>query len=430
MARHALGVLGVVAAGILLAVSAAMNYRFGFSLGKTALDGQIYGAASAAADCFKALVPFFLFAAIRNRMWSQAFAAALVWAVVTSYSMTSALGHAALNRLDTTGQRAVEAANYKDLRADSKRAQDQLNWIPAHRPAETVGAELNVIKAQRYWVVTRECTEVTGKAARDFCQQFHKLNAELASAQQSQKLESRISEIGAKLANTAGGTVMAEADPQASVLAKITGLDVDKVQTALTIFVALLIEIGSAFGMYVAFAYWRINDRAVEETPAVAKSAPAAAPAATAVTVAETAPAVPAPVEEVAAMPAVEPLAATDEEQAAVEPPAPRRLNANDNRLPRGVPDSDVQRFYRERVIAASEGSSLTSTELYEEYCRWCEDNEKEPFAHPRVTREIGELGVKKERIGKRTRYFGIALRSETGRQEDKKLPTPLPRAA
>ena len=57
---------------------------------------------------------------------------------------------------------------------------------------------------------------------------------------------------------------MAEADPQASVLSKITGLEVDKVQTALTIFVALLIEIGSGFGMYVAFAYWRINDRAPE----------------------------------------------------------------------------------------------------------------------------------------------------------------------
>ena len=268
MARHALGVLGVVAAGILLVVSAAMNYRFGYSLGKTEMDGQIYGAASAAADCFKALVPFFLFAAIRNRMWSQAFAATLVWTVVTAYSMTSALGHAALNRLDTTGQRAADSANYKDLRADSKRAQDQLTWIPAHRPAETVSSELNVLKAQRPWLVTKECTEVTGKNAREFCQQFHKLNAELASAQQSKKLESRISEIGAKLAKTAGGTVMAEADPQASVLAKITGLEVDKVQTALTIFVALLIEIGSAFGMYVAFAYWRINDRAPEQAPA------------------------------------------------------------------------------------------------------------------------------------------------------------------
>ena len=77
MMRHVLGLMGVVAAGILLAVSAAMNYRFGFSLGKTAVDGQIYGLASAAADCFKALVPFFFFAALRNRMWSQALAAAL-----------------------------------------------------------------------------------------------------------------------------------------------------------------------------------------------------------------------------------------------------------------------------------------------------------------------------------------------------------------
>ena len=75
--RHALGVLGVLAAGVLLAVSAAMNWRFGFSLGRTELDGQIYGAASAAADCMKALVPFFFFAAIRNRMWSQAAASAL-----------------------------------------------------------------------------------------------------------------------------------------------------------------------------------------------------------------------------------------------------------------------------------------------------------------------------------------------------------------
>ena len=208
-----------------------------------------------------------------------------------------------------------------------------------------------------------------------------------------------------------------------------TGLEVDKVQTALTIFVALLIEIGSGFGMYVAFAYWRINDRAPERAPAKAAvasaavaSAPVAAPAIT------TAPAVAPATKE--AMPAAEPLAAREEEQAAVEPPAPRRLlNANDNKLPRAVPDSDVQRFYRKGHCRVG-GASLTSTELYEEYCRWCENNEKEPFAHPRVTREIGELGVKKERIGKRTRYFGIALHAEAGRQEDKKLPETLSRAA
>jgi hypothetical protein len=404
MARHALGVLGVIAAGILLAVSAAMNYRFGFSLGKTALDGEIYGAASVAADCFKALVPFFFFAAIRNRMWSQALAAVLVWVVVTGYAMTSALGHAALNRLDTSGQRAAAAANYTDLRADSKRAQEQLSWIPAHRPYETVAAELNVHKAQRYWAVTQECTDVKGKGARDYCQQYHKLNAELASAQNSQKLESRIAEIGAKLARVTGSAVMAQADPQAAVLAKVTGLDIDTVQMALTLFVAILIEIGSGFGMYVAFAYWRIHDR-----PEVRRPAQSVAVAAT----------------------GEDALAEAPAQSAAAAPPPVRRLNANDNRVANGVPDSDVQRFYRERVVAAPESSSVTSTELYEEYCAWCEENDKVPFAHPRVTREIGELGVKKERIGKRTRYFGIALRSAGSEAEPvKRLPAPVPHAA
>jgi hypothetical protein len=339
--------------------------------------------------------------------------------------MTSALGHAALNRLDTTGQRAVEAAHYKDLRADSKRAQEQLTWIPAHRPAETVTAELNVLKAQRHWLLTHECAEVAGKAAREFCQQFYKLNAEFASAQQSQRLESRIADISAKLSTTAAGTVMAEADPQASVLSKITGIGVDKVQTALTIFIALLIEIGSGFGMYVAFAYWRLNDRAATRQAAASLERAAARE-----------PALLSPAELVASEIEVAPMASAApvaEEPVAGGSGMARRFGANDNRVARGVPDSDVQRFYRERVVAATEGSSLTSTELYEEYCRWCEDNDKEPFAHPRVTREIGELGVKKERIGKRTRYFGIALRSEAAREEDgtdRKPPTPLSRAA
>ena len=109
---------------------------------------------------------------------------------------------------------------------------------------------------------------------------------------------------------------------------------------------ALLIEIGSAFGMYVAFAYWRINDRGRKQAPASAGTARGRPPHPWR---GRTCGPVPA---ERGSQPAAEPLAA-QEEQAAVEPPAPRRLNANDNRLLRAVPDSDVQRFYRERVIAA-----------------------------------------------------------------------------
>ena len=416
MAKHVLGVLGVIAAGVLLIVSAAMNYRFGYSLGKTPADGQIYGAASAAADCFKALVPFFFFAAWRNKMWSQAFAAAVVWVVVTGYSMTSALGHAALNRLDITGQRAVASADYKDLRADTKRAQDQLAWIPQHRPAATVQSDLNGIKGQRAWSLTQGCTEVTGKSNREFCQQFHRLSAEFASAQEAHQLETRIADIGVKLAKAASGNVMAEADPQASVLARLTGIQLETVQTALALFVALLIEIGSGFGMYVAFAYWRMHGP---------EQADAAAPARTAVP------------EATAQALAAAPADAWDDVDAAVPAQAPAaqppavRLGANDNRTPskRLLPDSDVQRFYREQVLA-TDGSSITLNDLYNSYCNWSEDQEKEPLAMPTFSREFRALGVRKEKIGGRVRYFDIALRSEMEDEKDSKLPASIPRAA
>lgn len=455
MVRHALGVLGVLAAGVLLAVSAAMNYRFGFSLGKTEMDGQIYGLASAAADCFKALAPFFFFAAVRNKMWSQAMAAAVVWVVVTGYSMTSAVGHAALNRLDTTSQRAVDAASYKDLRADLKRAQEQLAWIPQHRPAATVEADIAAQKTQRMWTWTNGCVaaSTTTAAARTFCSGVHKLEAERASALEASKLEARITEINGKLGNQ-HGTAMAEADPQASVLSKLTGVDIDKIQTGLALFVALLIEIGSGFGMYVAFAQWNLDDRKSQPkgrtsettsdeehrrdeifTPVYAANDDSA-PREVAVAQRAAAPQVAARVLapsaslQAQAAPKGEPDHLEDEsEHVAANAAARRPLNDNRVTVAHGVPDSDVQRFYRERVTG-QEGSSVTAQDLYEDYCVWCEEQDKEPFAAPRVSREIKELGVRKERIGGRIRYIGISLRSTQEKKGDPRRAASITRAA
>lgn len=408
--RHALGVLGVLAAGVLLAVSAAMNWRFGFSLGRTEFDGQIYGAASAAADCMKALVPFFFFAALRTKMWSQAAASALVWVVVMAYSMTSALGHAALNRLDTAGQRAATVQTYKDHRADLKRAQEQLSWIPQHRPAQAVQSQIDSVKADKAWRWTKGCTKVTGPKGRSYCQKYHGFTAELASAEQANLLEARIADTQAKLAQSDGATVMSEADPQAAVLAKLAGvfipsIKVEDVQTALTVFIALLLEVGSAFGMYVAFSQWRLYD-------SYAPAAPNIAPVSTAV----------------AAEPPPKAVAITKP-----------RSGANDNktgidteRVPAArtlAPETDVERFYKER-IETQDGSSLTATSLYEDYCGWCEEQRKEPLALPTFGREFGELGVHKARIAGRVRYIGIALKSAAELVEDKKLPALRKKAA
>lgn len=397
--RHALGVLGVAAAGVLLAVSAVMNYKMGESLGRTPFDGQIYGAASAAADCFKALIPFFFFAAIRNKMWSQAAASAVVWVVVTAYSLTSAVGHAALNRNDSTGHRAVGAASYTDLRAELKRAEEQLGWIPKHRPAATVKSELDSTKTQRAWSFTSGCTEITGKTGRDFCQQVHALSAEHASAMEGNTLNNRITEIKRKLTAVEGTVLIGDADPQATLFSRLTGLDIPTVQTGLALFIALLLEIGSGFGMYVAFSQWRLYDRAAPEAPSIAPVAqPLVVPAAT----------------------AVAPVAAPVTQKA-------RNIVANDNRTPAKLvpPVSDVERYNKERIESA-EGSTVTATELYEDYCTWCEQLNKEPLALPTFGREFSELGIVKQRIGGRIRYLGIRVHKDSESEEDKKPPIPI----
>ncbi|HET6390758.1 hypothetical protein [Hyphomicrobium sp.] len=436
--RHVLGVLGILAAGVLLAVSAAMNWRFGFSLGRTELDGEIYGAASAAADCLKALVPFYFFAAVRNRVWSQASASALVWVVVTAYSMTSALGHAALNRFDTAGQRAQEAQSYQDLRAELKRAEEQAGWIPQHRPYDAVQSQIDGLKMQKAWQWSDGCKKVSSKTERTFCQQLTGLESELASASSAKVAEARISELRAKIEATAGSPALSEADPQAKVLTELAntffpGVKMEDVQMALTIFVALLLEIGSGFGMYIAFSQWRLYDRQpMPVSPRMARTEESTAAAAVAVPVLT-----PVAVEtqkprsgandnrsiEIPLEAPVAPARAIEAQPAEVHQ-AETKVAETRSTMPvrRLAPETNTERFYKEN-IEVRDGSSLTATELYEDYCSWCESKNKEPAALPSFAREFAELGVKKEKVAGRVRYIGIALKSDTVLEEATKSP-------
>ncbi|MEO1264769.1 MAG: hypothetical protein AAFV26_03590, partial [Pseudomonadota bacterium] len=371
--RHALGVLGVLAAGVLLAVSAAMNWRFGYQLGTTEFDGIIYGSASAAADCLKALVPFFIFAAVKNRMWSQAAASAVVWLVVTAYSLTSALGHAALNRQDTAGQRAAEVATYSNLQADLKRAKEQLSWVPQHRPAAMVQSEISGMQARKPYKWSNGCTNVKGRTTYRFCKTFTALKAELGAAEQAAKLESRIERTQSELAKTNGAGLRA-ADPQAQILADLTGaflpgVSVENVQTALAVFIALLLEVGSGLGMYIAFSQWRLGGvRRVEV------------------------------VEPKGQVSLNEAIRTRSEPALPMETVVPPEGGANDNTGLEFDDDSEedipivaslapqaegddadedlVSQFSREHIRCA-EGSNVTFQHLYEEFCAFCVDKDR-----------------------------------------------------
>ena len=378
MIRHVFGVCGVLAACVLLLVSAAMNWRFGYSLGRSEFDGLIYASASVAADCLKALVPFFLFSAIRNRAWSQAATAAIVGVVVTAYSLTSALGHAALNRNETSGHRIVEAQAYTALKSDLKRAQDQLSWIPQHRPPASVGAEMDSMKTQRLWTSTDGCKQVDIRAARTFCQKYQALVGEMEYGKKAETTEARIAEVQSSLGKLHATAASSDADPQAAVLAKLFGLDVDRVQFGLIIFVAVLLEVGSGMGLYMAFSQWRIDERK------------------------------PSIVDERPALKVIEHC----EMERNSEPPAvvtavPSR-GANDDLV---LADTDTRKFF-DASVDRHEGQSVSATSLYDVYRVWCHQNETVPLALPVFAREIGELGIEKVKRKQGVWYVGIRVRS------------------
>ena len=381
--RHVLGIAGVTAAAVLLLVSAAMNWRFGYTLGKSEFESQLYGGASAAADCFKALLPFFIFAALRNRSYSQALGGALLFSVCFCYSLSSSLGFAALNRADITGLRVLKVETHADLRADLERTRDELKSLPAHRPAGTVNGEIEAFKQNGRWLLSGECANATAAKSMTYCEGFFKLKAELAVAEQSDKLEAKVNQLRVRLGELDPEAAARAADPQSQMLAALTGRTTEEIQLGLTLLIAMLVELGASLGFYTAFSYWRVFD--VKGLPA------------------------PEPVRVAVPVPAFAP-----------SPMLTALPGGADPELMPAQPKTDVELYYEERV-GRENGSSVTALALYDDYCQWCEAKGKQPLGLPIFTRRFSDLGVQKAKVAGRIRYMDVRLlfgASEDGLRE------------
>jgi hypothetical protein len=370
--RHVFGVCGCVAALILLCVSATMNWQFGFSLGKTEFDSHVFGAASVAADGLKALMPFLIFAAWRNRNWLQAFGGTALWAVCIVYALTSALGFASLNRSDTTGARTIQAEKYEDLRTQLSRITDQQKWLDKHRSGGMVEAEIRAAQQHVRWQSTKGCTDATLPLSREFCEGFHRLEAELAAATKDGALQREADVIRAQLGQMTGRSAVKIADPQAAMISALSGLDIRRVEIGLTILITLLVELGSSLGLYVSTSAWRMHEQVRRPVPEAVK--------------------------------VVE-----------IMPPPQMHLPQRAPQL--ALPKSDIEIYFGER-IRQDDGASITALALYDNYCEWCETTERQPVGLPIFSRQLTDLGVQKAKIAGKIRYIGVRV-AGAGRYED-----------
>ncbi len=250
--RTTLSILGICAALVMCAVSGAMNYLFMASLGKTPLEGQVLGAASAAADVLKALLPFFIAWSWEARRMVPAVSGTIVFLFFAGFSLFSAIGFAADNRGSLVDGRKSLSEEYNRVQLALSDSEARRVALPSHRPVTVVAEEIEVQRQNRRWSATQDCRNATETESRAFCAEYFRLRSELAAAQESEILSAHIISLQAQSGKLRENRAEQDIDPQVSLLSRITGRDVESVQLTLTIAVALLVEIGASLGLFLA----------------------------------------------------------------------------------------------------------------------------------------------------------------------------------
>jgi len=248
-------IIGMVAALVMCGVSGAMNYLFLSSLGKTPLEGEVLGAASAAADVLKALLPFFIAWNWQSRRFVAAVAGTLAFVYFAVFSLASAIGFAAGNRMALVESGDRISQSYEGLHAEQQRLEGVRARLPAHRPVGIVREALEGQKQNNRWHATRGCTDATEPASREYCTAYFSLRAELAAAEEADRLTIKLAGLQTEAKALRAQGAGQDSDPQTSLLSRITGQEPEPVRLALTIAVALLVEIGASLGLFLASGY-------------------------------------------------------------------------------------------------------------------------------------------------------------------------------
>ena len=199
-------IAGLASAG-LMAVGVSMNFAFGSSFGRTALESYAYGAAFGFADILKVAAPIVVAKSLGNRNWGAAVVGLLLWGTFTVCSAVSAIGFSSANRTFAIDTRTVQAALNQSRLASLEADQTELRRLR-----------------------DRIASPELGRGER----------IQLAAA--AQRLEAAIAASRGKLEDAS--PVVSTPNPQAHTLAKLTGAGIDKVEVGLVLLVALLVEMG------------------------------------------------------------------------------------------------------------------------------------------------------------------------------------------
>jgi hypothetical protein len=249
------------AALALIAASGLMNWVFMTSLGKTEFERQILGAVSVAVSAFLALLPTLMLWAYREGRSLFFLLGLPVFLAFAAFSLSSAIGFAAKNRGSLSEDRALATARLAGVKHEIDETETRLNALGGPSPFPALQERLRGLEQDRRWSSSKQCQDATTDASRAFCKGYFELKAEAARAMEAQRVEDRLSELKRESRQLEALGAGREADNQAAVLARLLGLPAVKVERGLTFFLAVLVELGAALGLYFSTGHMRLGSQ-------------------------------------------------------------------------------------------------------------------------------------------------------------------------
>ena len=251
-----------------IVASGTMNAVAGYALGRSEIEGYIFGALGVAADGWKALGPIYIMSLIRGKMFIHAAVAIVTWFTCFVFAVTAAIGLAAQNRAAATGGReaigiayAAVSSEISELRAKNLR-QSELRSVGEIEAAVAAVLARPVSGGGTVATVSKECMGDVSRT-RAACAEVAGLRVSLAAAVDTDRVNRRIGELVAEQGRllSLGGT--SNPDPQGQLLVRLSRgiISREDVGLGLVLILVTMVELMSGFAPAVLTEFARAERR-------------------------------------------------------------------------------------------------------------------------------------------------------------------------
>ncbi len=249
--RYVLAGVAFLASIVFIIACGAMNWFFWINQGRTWIEGQVLGGISIAVDLFVCVIPFFVRLAVQNQRLVYAWSGRALFSIFFIFSFVSALGFAASNRSVMSEGRQAINHRLEEAAAQLQEKEHSRPKIGGHRPSAVVLALIQKVQQDNRYQNSQQCA-VPWPEIRKFCQDFADLKVELANAQEEDRLAANVERLRQEIVTLTLNGGGQPKDAQAALIATLTGFHEHTAENILSFAVALLVELGAAFGLYLA----------------------------------------------------------------------------------------------------------------------------------------------------------------------------------